>query len=189
MKGDAGQPGLHGNDGSPGVKGDAGPAGIPGQKGDAGINGIPGTKGNHGRSSDWCNLGSHIIITKTVLSTNKNFIFLKPKEEKTFQQAKNICESICGSMYFPSTLTENNEVTAIIRKNHIYDIWIRISDEQTEGVWKDPDNKEALTFTNWYPGEPDNWNGQEHRGSMLNDGKWVDYKRDKAMSYIICELT
>ena len=76
-----------------------------------------------------------------------------------------ICESICGAMYFPSTLTESKEI-ATIMKNHqktdIYWVWIRLSDQVEEGVWKDPDNKEILTFTNWYLSEPNNRFGRQH---------------------------
>ena len=102
--------------------------------------------------------------------------------------AKIICESICGAMYFPSTLTENNEVQAII-KNYGY-IWIRISDAEKEGTWKDPDNKEVLTFTNWDSGQPNNSGGDQHWGFMRSsDGEWGDADDSYALSYIVCELT
>ena len=73
------------------------------------------------------------------VSTEKNVILIKRDSEKTWRQAYNICKSICGAMYFPSTFIENNEVRA--GKNNLYlysTIWLRISDEEREGHCKDP---------------------------------------------------
>ena len=90
-------------------------------------------------------------------------------------------------MYFPSTLTENNEVLAILQKNGSNWIWIRISDE---GTWKDPDNKEVLTFTNWDSGQPDNNGGSQSWGYLRSDdGKWGDDGDTGSFSSIVCELT
>ena len=91
-------------------------------------------------------------------------------------------------MYFPSTRTENNEVQAII-KNYDW-IHIRISDAEKEGTWKDPDNKEVLTFTNWHSDQPNNLHGDQHWGFMYSyDGTWYDYDASDTCPYILCELT
>ena len=62
---------------------------------------------------EWCNLDMFNVIIKTVLSTSKKIVLLKPSEGKSFYHAKSICESICGNLYFPSTLMENNVVCTI----------------------------------------------------------------------------
>ena len=191
--GPVGQPGLSGKDGSPGIDGSPG---VKGERGDDGVDGTAGVKGEKGEPGsipppNWCNLGSLNVITESLLSTNKNIILLKPNDgKKTFKEAKKICQRICGAMYFPSTLSENNEVLAILQKN-VPDklIWIRISDEEQEGTWKDPDNKEVLTFTNWYSDQPDNRDGSQSWGYMRTDGKWGDNGDDGNYSYIVCELT
>ena len=67
-------------------------------------------------------------------------------------------------------------------------IWLRLSDLEEEGVWKDPDNKETLTFTNWADGQPDNYKGDEHFGMFWHSGKWNDGNKI-AVKYILCELT
>ena len=205
-KGDAGVNGIPGviglqgpagKDGPPGVKGDAG------EKGDVGRNGIKGSKGDRGEKGSkgesngaaqkavlqWCNLESHNVIGETVLSTKKNIIVLKPEDSKKFREAKTICESICGAMYFPLTLIENNEVTAIMKKYGTSSIWIRLSDKEKEGVWKDPDNKEILTFTNWESGQPNNWRGIQYWADMHSNGRWSDDTDTDSFSHIICEFS
>ena len=191
--GPVGQPGLSGKDGSPGIDGSPG---VKGERGDDGVDGTAGVKGEKGEpgsipSPKWCNLGSKNVITESLLSTNKNIILLKPNDgKKTFKEAKKICQRICGAMYFPSTLSENNEVSAIVQKNGNNWIWIRISDKEEEGTWKDPDNKEVLSFTNWNSGQPDNNGGSQSWGYLRSDdGKWGDDGDTSEYTNIVRELT
>ena len=215
VNGQNGIPGKNGAQGPPGMKGDAGIAGTPGEKGDCGVicnkgrNGAvgcgipgekdapgvkktPGSKGQKGEfGRQWCNsqwLDSQNVITKNRLSTGKNVILIEPNEGKTWKEAKNICELICGDLYFPSTLAENNELLAIMKKNNFGRIFIRISDEENEGTWKDPDNKEVLTFNNWWKTQPDGGRRQNF-GLMYYDGKWGDCSDFNTYSHIVCELT
>ena len=138
-------------------------------------------------------LGLYDIITRAVLSTKKNLILLKTHQRNSFDQAKGICELISGFMYFPSSLAEIKEVAKIM-KNHQkadnYWIWIRLSDQETEGIWKDPDNKEILTFTNWSSGEPNNRSGRQHWGFMWSNwgGRWGDLSDGDSTYHIACEL-
>lgn len=120
-----------------------------GERGETGITGSTGEKGAKGEPDYGCNLESQNVIVTKVLSTTKRVILIKPDDFKTWKQAYNICKSICGSMYFPSTRIEMNEVVALMKNHGVsWGIWLRISDEEKEGHWKDPDNKEELTFTN-----------------------------------------
>ena len=57
-----------------------------------------------------------------------------------------------------------------------------------EGVWKDPDNKEVLTFTNWAQGQPDNYRDNENYGMFWYSGKWNDAPAAYSVSYILCEF-
>ena len=133
----------------------------------------------------WCNLDSHNVIFQTNLVTAKKVTLLKPAVKKNFRQSKKICDSICGDLYFPSTFEENNEVAAIIKERDIYDILLRISDIEQEWVWKDPDHKEVLHFTNWAKTQP---NKGEHYAIMSRTGRWWDKKEKHLVSHILCQL-
>jgi hypothetical protein len=56
-------------------------------------------------------------------------------------------------------------------------LWLGLNDVQTEGtfLWV---SGEPVTFTNWAPGEPNNFNGDEHFGIMyprtFSTGEWND---------------
>lgn len=44
----------------------------------------------------------------------------------------------------------------------------------------------SLTYTNWEPGEPNNFNGFEHCIDMYNNHRWNDRRCDKLNNFI-CE--
>ena len=62
------------------------------------------------------------------------------------------------------------------------------------------DNKEVLMFTNWEPGQPDNYRGNENYGIHMvfwyagihmvfwYAEKWNDAPAAYGVSYILCEL-
>jgi Ca2+-binding RTX toxin-like protein len=53
--------------------------------------------------------------------------------------------------------------------------WAGLTDKQTEGTWQWV-NGEPVTYTNWLPGEPNDWNGDEDYVAMNSGGvdKWND---------------
>ena len=167
--------------------GPPGPQGEPGQKGDRGTPGQVRRQNNR----DWCNLPyAGEILAKTVVSTSKKIVLLKPDSGKTFYGAGSLCKSICGSLYFPSTLAENNEVFAIASRAKLDtdDVWLRLSDEEKEGVWKDPENRETLTFQNWERGQPNNVKGRQHHANFKAPGKWNDFPATHKFRHVVCEL-
>lgn len=54
-------------------------------------------------------------------------------------------------------------------------LWIGLTDEVTEGTFKWA-NGEAVTYTNWSPGQPDNFGGAQDYAyiNFQNPGKWDD---------------
>ena len=191
-KGEKGNNGVHGSPGANADHGLKGDKGFKGERGETGITGSTGEKGAKGEPGYDCNLESQNVIAIKLLSTKKRVILIEPDEGKTWRYANNICNLICGAMYFPSTRIEMNEVVALMQNHGVrYGIWLRISDEKREGHWKDPDNKEELTFTNWYSsgGQPNNAGGKEHWGWMVSDGDWYDGSDTSMCTHIACELT
>ena len=136
-KGQAGNDGPSGDAGNDGFKGDARVKGSHG--GSTGIKGVKGKSGGDLIKAEWCNLESQNVLVEKLLSTNKNIIVIKPNDGKTWKenrktwtQAYSICKSICGNLYFPSSLTENNEVHTFTTTNYGRNfgvIWLRIREE------------------------------------------------------------
>ena len=184
-----GPPGPPGNDGSPGAKGEPGAKGDHGAKGERGIKGVRGADISRSKTG-WCKLELHNVVTNERLSSGKEIVLLKPNVEKTFQQAKTICDSICGALYFPSNISENHHASKILKRNKgSYAAWIRLSDRIHEGIWKDVDGRESLTFVNWHEGQPNNYEGSQDWAEIYaRNGKWNNDGDSSVNSFILCEL-
>ena len=132
------------------------------------------------------------------LNSSKNIVIIDEIEDRSYDNAINTCKRICGNLYFPSTLAENNEVDKISGyekydgnpKNHI---WIRIFYNSTDKKWYDADNKgdgitviigfshsfnnstpyykENLTFLNFHPGDYTDPR-VDHHAAMEPSGLW-----------------
>ena len=83
-------------------------------------------------------------------------------------------------------------------------IIVRIVFDEAEGIWKDPDDKEVLTYTNWrqhmyenssyndFRYQDPHGNEKVNRAFMCSyDATWVavDNLSHKRERYVVCELT
>ena len=126
---------------------------------------------------EWCNLDNYHVQGQERLNSSKNIIVLGEINDKTYDKAQMVCKDICGDLYFPSSQKENDEVESVLdgRRGYSHDIgwvWLRIHYDQSDGKWKDPDNKENLTFTNF----EDRWvweDKHEDHAVMSSWGKWL----------------
>ena len=83
-----------------------------------------------------------------------------------------------------ATITSETENTFLNASG--WDAWIGLTDEAVEGtfVWV---TGEPLSYTNWYPGNPNNTGGNENHVIMnfFNSGQWADHNELTAYEYII----
>ena len=82
----------------------------------------------------------------------------------------------------------------------IHDAWIRISDVDNKGIWRDIENNASVIFTNWASGHPNTSLFQDPRelANINPNSEWYsmlsftrDYRNDKhstKLNSIICEL-
>ena len=118
------------------------------------------------------------IVTNRLKSSKKILLVRDLKQDlkryPTYDDANNACKSVCGRIYFPSTMAESDEVEQFLndqagihgpeqvglRTNQSVDpwdqdsfdggrdVWIRLVYYRTEDEWKDADGKEILTVDN-----------------------------------------
>jgi hypothetical protein len=81
------------------------------------------------------------------------------------------CSAAGGHLSTIGSTAENEFVWGLGGK---YNDWMGMSDVALPGGWR-WENGEATTYTNWLPGEPNNWlNGGEHWGAFWYSSAWND---------------
>jgi hypothetical protein len=99
---------------------------------------------------------------------------------RNWPQARDNCTANGAHLASLSSLTENN----LIRSGGPFR-WIGLNDGGSEGtfLWV---SAEAVTFTNWNGGEPNN-DGDEDCVGMLGNGKWNDFQCGDTDIQSVCE--
>ena len=142
---------------------------------------------------DWCNLDNYDVAVQQRLDSSKDIIVVAEIDDITYEKAKSVCENICGRLYLPSTLKENDEVESVL-VGHLKsygNVWLRMTYNETVRTWYDPDNKEGLSFLNFDP--CDNINStytREHHAMLDWMGDWWSKAGNMYHSqFVLCELT
>ncbi|MFO0054042.1 MAG: lectin-like protein, partial [Dolichospermum sp.] len=93
----------------------------------------------------------------------------------TWQQAQAQAQSLGGNLVTVNNQAEQNWLVSTFGGNE--QLWIGLTDEVTEGQFNWASN-ETSTYTNWFPGQPDNGGPQGEDYVVMNfgaAGQWNDY--------------
>lgn len=188
-------------DGERGPQGEPGKDGATGQPGEAGPPGIPGLPGIPGHDSQRCSLkeprwnlnylmDENLQYGTTSLTSDKKLLLVKISRD--IYTAIRVCEIVCGKVFLPASIEENQQAASFLATHSIFRAWIRASDRNEEGVWKDFETLEDIKIANWFSGEPndnDDPHGGEDYAVLIKNGDWNDlYYGGYGATHILCEL-
>ena len=104
---------------------------------------------------------------------------MKPEEKpSSWFDANKICKDI-GSILIEPRNAELNTIADTFKISP----WIGASDLASEGDWRWTSNNEVLNYTNWTPGQPDNFVGQDC-AAIVNRGLWEDFDCSNKRAFI-----
>ena len=147
----------------------------------------------------WCDLEAHLShddyqrhFFEILPSTSKKIIAIRHPSTsigQSFHETFFFCKKICGKMVLPASQKESDELSTISKK-YLMHFWIRFSDADKEGQWRDFGNNSVVNFTNWEIKQPAS---EAHDFAYMNhyhDGKLTSsYKSNQYISAIVCELS
>jgi len=124
--------------------------------------------------------------------------YLLAPQKKNWQMAKRDAEQLGGYLVVINSSEEQAFIEKILsealrKENYKEPVWIGLSDEKNEGVWRWV-NGETSKFTNWQKNQPSNANGitPENYCVIWNavsngskKGQWNDIAGDNVMRYVI----
>jgi cysteine-rich repeat protein len=96
---------------------------------------------------------------------------------------RDLCISVGGDL---ASFSDASELAVVLPVAANFSPWIGFSDINLEGtfVWS---NGDAVTFTNFAAGQPDDFNGNEDCVHLLGDGTWNDFPCTKT-NHPLCEI-
>ena len=116
-----------------------------------------------------------------------------------WKQAQEYCESLNGHLATITSRKEQEYINSIIKDNKKRSLWIGLTDERIDGVWKWVTG-EPFFYANWGYDEPNNgYGGSEHYVALVTRdtrfnyeillGQWNDHSlnRDLDAFGFICE--
>ena len=114
-------------------------------------------------------------------------------DQKDFDSAQQQCAQLVhnGRLFEPKNRLQNDLVLTLLKSLQPSNWWIGITDRQSEGRFEYLSSGKEPSFSNWYPGQPDDWRSGEDcvqfwfpGASKL--GKWNDNACKNSRHYV-CE--
>lgn len=100
----------------------------------------------------------------------------------TWENAQVLATNLGGNLATINSAEENTFLASKIPNNGR--AWIGLNDAQLEGemTWA---SGETLGYTNWYPGQPNDYNNQQDYVELLGNGQWNDQYNHYVLEYIV----
>ncbi|CAM9842483.1 unnamed protein product, partial [Heterosigma akashiwo] len=105
------------------------------------------------------------------------------EDSLSWEDAQTACEALGGKLVSVNSEDINTEILSLAGSS---DAWIGLNDQTTEGtyMWSDDSTLESDDYTNWYEGEPNNYNDSEDCVAMYTNGQWNDYPCSTSLSSV-----
>ncbi|XP_053381146.1 low affinity immunoglobulin epsilon Fc receptor-like [Mercenaria mercenaria] len=113
--------------------------------------------------------------------TFMGYCYLLYKKAVNFNLAETICSQ---SSAFVADIQSEDELNYLTKMSG-RKIWIGITDKNAEGQWTVVRNGKRVEFTNWYPGQPQNFADYDEDCAAMNlDEPWHDYKCSHTFAFV-----
>ena len=98
------------------------------------------------------------------------------EDPKTYDDARANCEAMGRKLPEPKSAEEDDEIVELAKSYNMDAFWIGVDDLAEEGVFKYESDESPVTYTDWQPGMPDNYDNNEHcvEISGLLNYRWND---------------
>ncbi len=103
------------------------------------------------------------------------------RQKMTWPDAQAFCESSGGTLAIIDDADENRFLADILQANSAY---IGLSDHVSEGVFSWVDGS-PLSFSRWYPNQPNNYKNRQDYVELLRNGYWNDQYNEKPLEFIM----
>ncbi|XP_025099012.1 low affinity immunoglobulin epsilon Fc receptor-like [Pomacea canaliculata] len=88
--------------------------------------------------------------------------------------AASLCKLLGANLVEINSAAENMFVNNIYKSRNVEHGWLGINDIQQNGRWVLTSTGRPLPYSNWAPGEPNNYAGKQGCALMYRNGKWDD---------------
>ena len=126
---------------------------------------------------------SNVTLTDPYIAVSGNSAYIFETAQVTWTEAEARAVAMGGHLV---SINDANEETFLQQQFDQYgDYWIGLNDAANEGtfVW---DNGDAVSYTNWTPGQPDNaGNAEDYVSGNWSSGRWNDYPPSARLNFIV----
>ncbi|XP_037716093.1 C-type lectin 37Da-like [Drosophila subpulchrella] len=116
------------------------------------------------------------FTTAPFLKIGHGYYYIESNAQKNWFEASESCHRLGAKLISFETIQEWDLINRYLLKNKIYNVyWTSGSDLAHQGKHDWLETGERITLPIWYPGEPNNFNGNEHCDELGDRGSSDNY--------------
>ena len=113
-----------------------------------------------------------------------NSCYLRPSNGVEWSKARKKCERLGGVLAAPRSVEEENFIKTLVVG--IERAWIDCNDQAVEGTWECKEGGVEVSYTNWYPGQPNEFGGLSEDCAAFDTDGYHDFPCDREFP-VVCK--